>query len=83
MHTARQDYLLHIYRPRSEGDNVLGSVRPSVRPSARSRLNRQRAKKNDYQSKVYVCVSNGRADAVDRLLILWCARLPRHPSFLL
>ena len=23
-----------IYRPRSEGDNVLGSVRPSVCPSA-------------------------------------------------
>ncbi len=25
---------LYVYRPRSEGDNVLGSVRPSVRPSA-------------------------------------------------
>ncbi len=24
-----------FYRPRSEGDNVLGSVRPSVRPSVR------------------------------------------------
>ncbi len=28
------------YRPRSEGDNVLGSVRPSVRQCALSRLNR-------------------------------------------
>ncbi len=28
------------YRPRSEGDNVLGSVRPSVRRSPLSRLNR-------------------------------------------
>ncbi len=26
-------HLCHNYRPRSEGDNVLGSVRPSVRPS--------------------------------------------------
>ncbi len=24
---------MDVYRPRSEGDNVLGSVRPSVRPS--------------------------------------------------
>ena len=30
----------NIYRPRSGGDNVLGSVRPSVHPSALSRLNR-------------------------------------------
>ncbi len=30
---------------------------------------RQRAKKSHYQSKVFVCVSNSRADAVDRLLI--------------
>ncbi len=53
------------------------SVRPSVRPSALSRLIlgarlcrvRQRAKKSHYQSKVFVCVSNSRADAVDRLLI--------------
>ncbi len=48
------------YRPRSEGDNVLGSVRPSVRLSVTQR---------SYQSKVFVCVSNSRADAVDRLLI--------------
>ncbi len=66
-----------FYRPRSEGDNVLGSVRPSVRPSVwvypgqRSRLCRvrQRAKKSHYQFKVFVCVPNSRADAVDRLLI--------------
>ncbi len=30
---------------------------------------RQRAKKSRYQYKVFVCVSNSRADAVDRLLI--------------
>ena len=67
------------YRLRSEGDNILGSVRPSVclsvrlsvRPSVRlSALSRQRAKKSHYQFKVFVCVSNGRADAVDRLLIV-------------
>ncbi len=28
---AVQHYM-YFYRPRSEGDNVLGSVRPSVRP---------------------------------------------------
>ncbi len=37
-------YLKDDYRPRSEGDNALGSVRPSVCPSVRlsvlSRLNR-------------------------------------------
>ena len=27
--------LILFYRPRSEGDNVLGSVRPSVHPSVR------------------------------------------------
>ncbi len=31
---------------------------------------RQRAKRSHYQSKVFVCVPNSRADAVDRLLIL-------------
>ena len=29
----------------------------------------QRAKKSNYQSVEFVCVSNSRADAVDRLLI--------------
>ncbi len=37
------------YRPRSEGDNVLGCVRPSVCPLPLSR--------HHYQSKVIVCVS--------------------------
>ncbi len=48
----------------------------SVRPSPISRLNRltydrvqQRAKKSPYQSRVFVCVSSNRADAVDRLLM--------------
>ncbi len=79
------------YRPRSEGDNVLGSVRPSVCPSVRpsvrlsvcmselSCLNRfisprclsvcrPIARRSHYQSKMFVCVSTNRADAVDRLL---------------
>ena len=30
----------------------------------------QRAKKSHYQSRVFVCVSSDRADAVDRLLII-------------
>ncbi len=38
--------VIHIYRLRSEGDNVLSSVRPSAS-----------ALKNDYQSKVFVCMS--------------------------
>ena len=29
----------------------------------------QRAKQSDYQSKMFVCVSNNHADAVDQLLI--------------
>ncbi len=51
--------LLVYYRRRSEGDNALGSVRPSVRLFVLSRLNR-------------LCVSNqgaytdNSADAVDR-----------------
>ncbi len=103
--------LLFHYRPRSEGDNALGSVCPSVCPSGctqgtlytttpvfgllvhqegaicttqaqyaprctretivwpRLCLVRQRAKKSHYQFEVFVCVSNSRADAVDRLLI--------------
>ncbi len=62
-------HFVHFYRPRSEGDNVLGSVRPSVRPSV----------------CLFVCLcvlqsvclcacnqwayADNRADAVDRLLI--------------
>ncbi len=63
---------------------LVASVRLSVRPLSVSALTpepfdllgaqlcrvRQRAKKSHYQSKVFVCVSNSRADAVDRLLIL-------------
>ncbi len=60
------------YRPRSEGDNVLGSVRPSVRPLTAEPFDLrvvQRAKRSHYQSEVFVCVSNNHADAVDQLLI--------------
>ncbi len=56
------------YRPRSEGDNVIGSIRPSVRLCE--------AKGGHYQSEGYVCLSvisracaDNRVDAVDRLLI--------------
>ena len=55
------------------GDNVLGSVRPSVRPSVCPfvclSVCRLIARKSHYQSKMFVCVSTNRADAVDRLLI--------------
>ncbi len=46
------------------------SLRPSIRPSVcRLCRVRQRAKKSHYQAKVFVCVLNSRADAVDRLLM--------------
>ncbi len=48
------------------------SVRLSVCPSVSALTAEpfdQKAKKSHYQSKVFVCVSNSRADAVDRLLI--------------
>ena len=80
----------HIYQPQIEGDNVLGSVRPSVCAlnvmgqghgqicgtqwsilGARLCRVQQRAKKSHYQSKVFVCVLNNRADGVDRLLIVF------------
>ncbi len=44
-----------------QGDNALGTVRPSVFLSALS---------HHYQSKVFVYLSNNHADAVDRLLIM-------------
>ena len=53
-----------------QGDNVLSSVCPSVCPSVRLSVCAhmvERAKKGHYQSKEVVCVSNNRADAVDRL----------------
>ncbi len=72
----------YIYRPRSEGDTVLGSIRPSVCPSVCLSVNALTAEpqfwnkneksneKSHFQSKVFVCVPTNRADAVDRLLIL-------------
>ncbi len=62
----------HSYRPRSEGDNVLGSVRPSVRLFVCALL----SEPFDLQS-VCLCACNqwayadNRADAVDWLLIFW------------
>ncbi len=77
---------MSYYRPRSEGDNVLGGVRPSVRPSlclSKSNLWRAavdirgsalpsatKSKESRYQSEEFVCVSTYCADAVDRLLII-------------
>ncbi len=48
---------------------LVASVRPSVCPTSRLCRVQQRAKKSNYQSMEFVCVSNSRADAVDRLLI--------------
>ena len=55
------------YRPRSEGDNVLGCVRPSVRPS----VSAKKSKEESLSVRGFVCVSNNGADAVDRLLICY------------
>ncbi len=58
----------HFYRPLSEGDNVLGSVHLSVRPSvcmselsclylvASVRLSVNERNNPHYQSKMFVCV---------------------------
>ncbi len=56
---------------------MVASVRPSVCQSTLSRLNRlKRPEKSHYQSKVFVCVSNNRTDAVDRLLIMKNKKCP-------
>ncbi len=64
---------LNFYRPRSEGDNVLGSVRPSVRPSVCPSVSALTLEKNGRRviiSPRYLSVCRlSRADAVDRLLI--------------
>ena len=44
-----------IYRPQSEGDNVLGSIRTSVRVCVRALL--FGVKGGHYQSEGFVCVS--------------------------
>ncbi len=70
---------------------LVASVNPSVCPSSRGwtvwpRLCRvqQRAKRSHYQSEVVVCVSNNRADAVDRVLIwkLQLVKLVKWPRAL-
>ncbi len=48
-------YQAIYYRLRSEGDNVLGGVRPSVRPSVRPFVGV--CVWHHHQSKVIVCVS--------------------------
>ncbi len=73
----------NVYRPRSEGDNVLGSVRPSVRLSVRPsvRLSVRLSPLSWLNRLTYdlcLCLCNqsayadNRADAVDRLLIMQC-----------
>ena len=55
--------------------HLVASVCPSVSPSVRPfvcQFVQHRAKKTHCQSKVFVCVSNNCADAVDQLLIIWC-----------
>ncbi len=65
------------YRPRSAGDNVIGSVCLSVRlfvcPSVSALTNEfetkmKRAENSHYQSEVFVCVSTNHVDAVGQLL---------------
>ncbi len=70
------------YRPRSEGDNVIGSVRPSVRPFVCV----SGAKGGHYRFVCFVCFvclsvisracADNRADAVDRLYYLIYFVLP-------
>ena len=48
---------------------ILSGVQRSIIGAGLCRV-QQRAKKSHYQSKVFVCVSSNRVDAVDRLLIL-------------
>ncbi len=52
------------YRPRSEGDSVLGSIRLSVRRSVSTMSNN-----HHYQSKVIICVSviSGRLRIIMRM----------------
>ncbi len=46
------------YRLQRDGDNALGSIRPSVRPSVcLSVLSRPKGIRSHYQSKAFVCVS--------------------------
>ncbi len=65
-------HVIIIDREAREIMYLVASVCPSVRQSilgARLCRVQQRAKKSDYQSAEFVCVSNCRADAADRLLI--------------
>ncbi len=57
----------NLYRPRSEGDNVLGSICPSICPYVRSSA--PLLWLNQYQSKVFVCVSiiSGRMRIIARM----------------
>ena len=58
--------LAHFYRPRSEGDNVLNSVRPSVHPSVRLDQGHLDVRLSVYNQWAY---ADNCADAVDWLLI--------------
>ncbi len=57
----------NFYRLRIEGANVLGCVRPSVRPSDSAK----KSKEESLSVRGFVFVSNNGADAVDRLLICY------------
>ncbi len=58
---------------------LVASVRPSVSQSTLGFAEcSKRAKKSHCQSGVFVCVSNSRADAVDRLLIIRVLRLNKN-----
>ncbi len=51
---------------------LVASVRLSVSQRSHGSALPSAAKRSHYQSKVFVCVSKNRADAVDRLLIINC-----------
>ena len=51
-----------------KGQSQISGAQRSILGARLCRV-QQRARKSNYQSKVFVCVSSNRADAVDRLLI--------------
>ena len=52
-----------------KGQGQISGAKRSILGARLCRV-QQRAKKSHYQSRMFVCVSNDRADAVDRVLII-------------
>ena len=64
---------MSFYQPRSEGDNVLGSVRPSFRLSVRQSVcptsalpSAAKSKEESLSVQDFVCMLTNCMDAVDR-----------------